>query len=176
MGPLHAAIVHIPIGLLVVYSLIEFGLVFFPSYREKLNAGKYLMLVIGVLGALLAFSSGDSLEETRRFNRALVELHATFAGATIWVYAILAGAFSIQFLEKLPKVVALAQSNFFVQKILKILSPIVGIITKQPILVLLSILGAILLSFTGALGGAIAHGPDADIITSFVYSLFFNNS
>ena len=173
MGSLHPAIVHIPIGLLFVYSCIECALLFFPRYKEKLSFGKYIMLVVGLIGSFFALSSGDNLEDTVGYDDSLVDLHSTFAEATVWVYGILAVAFTILILKNSKIVKTVIEKSKYLQKIINLIFFLSSIITRQPWLCILALLGLLLLSLTGALGGAISHGPDSDPITSFVYSLFF---
>lgn len=172
MGSLHPAIVHIPIGLLFLYSLVEIALLFIPKYRTKLEAGKYLMLMVGTFGGFLALQTGDALEDLYA-GVALVDMHALFAASTMWVYAILAGAFTIVYLEKWPPIARVFERSSFFTLVWHRLFLIIHYIVRQPLLVLFAIAGLGLLTITGALGGAITHGPDADPFVRFIYSLFF---
>jgi uncharacterized membrane protein len=172
MGTLHPALVHIPVGLLIVYSGIEIGLLFFKSYRERLSLGKYLMLLIGVVGGFFALQTGEALEDVWGYS-ALIELHATFATTTFWLYAVILLMFTIDYARASSKVVAYVQKTAFVQPLWKALVGLSAFTLKQPILALLALLGGVTLTITGALGGALAHGPEADPAVSFIYSLFF---
>jgi uncharacterized membrane protein len=173
IGSLHPALVHIPIGLLFLYSLVEVGLLFFPTFRDKMTYGRYVMLVVGVIGALFALQSGESLEHAQRFDRALVEVHSLVAGATTWVYGILAIAMTLMFAVEWRILLRVQTTYPLVKKVLHPFLVLSRLVTRQPWRVLLAIGGGVLLLLTGALGGAIAHGPNADFITAAVYTLFF---
>lgn len=172
-GSLHPAIVHIPIGLLFLYSTLEVALLIFPSHRDKFAYGSYLMLMVGVIGALFALQSGEGLEHAQRFDHALVEVHSFVAGATTWVYGILAVALTILFVVQSQTYQRALVAYPLLGTLSKPFVVLSRLVSRQPWRVLLAIAGGILLLLTGALGGAIAHGPNADIVTSFVYGLFF---
>lgn len=172
MGTLHPALVHIPVGLLIVYSGIEIGLLFFTSYRERLSLGKYLMLLIGVVGGFFALQTGEALEDVWGHS-ALIELRATFATATFWIYAVILLMFTIEYARSSNKIAAYVQKTTLTQSLWKALVAVSTFGLKQPVLALLALLGGVTLTITGALGGALAHGPEADPAVSFIYSLFF---
>ncbi|NCS71673.1 MAG: hypothetical protein GW775_00170 [Candidatus Magasanikbacteria bacterium] len=173
MGSLHPAIIHIPIGLLILYSGIELFLFLFPRYTAKLALGKYIMILFGVLGGFLSLSSGEGLEHLKKFNHNLVEIHSFFATATVWLYGIILFALSMPYLHAWKPYTLFIQKSSFLKKIHALLMALSTLLTNRLMLVFLAIVGAILLTFTGTLGGAIAHGPETDVITSAVYSLFF---
>lgn len=58
------------------------------------------------------------------------------------------------------------------RKLFGVLNNISDVVLSNPLLVLLSLLGLCSLMITGALGGAITYGTDADPIVSIVYKLF----
>jgi hypothetical protein len=94
----------------------------------------------------------------------LIELHSTFATATVIVFSILAIAY---LLRLLPLLVSLPQS------VQAVSTKIQSIVLNAYIAPLLALLGIIAITITGALGGAIAHGPDTDPIVQMIYSFFF---
>ncbi len=86
---------------------MEIGLLFFPSYKDQLKLGKYIVLCVGILGGFTALSSGEGLEHlaTYRGNQFL-EIHSLFATITVWIYAVLAVAFTLLLVEKNKKILA----------------------------------------------------------------------
>lgn len=171
MGELHPALVHLPIGILSLYTLCEFFRFgsFFRSDAWKKS--KAIMVIFGVVGGIAAFTAGDALGETYR-SSLLIERHETFALATLWTYGILAASYAIVFLtayEPLMKKVGtqglLATTVVWFKKIA------LGI--QKPYVVLpLAALAFIWLTITGALGGAIVRGPEADPLAKIIYMLF----
>ncbi|MBP7966917.1 hypothetical protein KAZ66_01465 [Candidatus Woesebacteria bacterium] len=94
----------------------------------------------------------------------LIELHSTFATATVIIFSILAVAY---LLRLVPLLVSLPQS------MLAVSAKIQNIVLNVYIAPLLALLGIIAITITGALGGAIAHGSDTDPVVQMIYSLFF---
>ncbi len=59
----------------------------------------------------------------------------------------------------------------FPSKALHIVGKIIASLKRYGIIALVSLIGFVLLSITGALGGAISHWPDTDPVVQFVYDL-----
>lgn len=156
---IHPIIVHFPIALLTIYTLLElFAIKKFstqPWYRGlKLGA-----LYIGTIGALAGLLSGEAAEELRRHS-ALIEVHSSWATfATWWLVAV-----SILYVAP-----SISQVNTLFPKTSSILIQI----NSSAWMRLFAVIGLIAITVTGALGGAIVYGTDADPIVHFVYSLFF---
>ncbi len=164
MGELHPAIVHLPIGILTLYSLSEF-LRFGLFKQESWMITKLFLLVSGTVGAFLGLNSGESLEDLRTNDEQLLNLHETFANASTWVYGIMTVAYLVWFLE--------VRFAFFSRLPLwNILSGLARLLRKPVIAMIGAATGFILLSLTGIFGGAMVHGPDADPLVSFVLQLF----
>ena len=139
---IHPILVHFPIALLVLYSLVKiipWGR-WFPSVAWKQI--ERILLVVGVIGAFFALATGETAEHLVRPQHDLVEMHSFFATLATWLYAALLVGEILAFFKKLP----------FIQKILcnVWLSGIVAIIA------LISI------SLAGLLGGVIVYGTTAD--------------
>lgn len=167
---IHPAVVHIPIGLLTVYSILEF-----VRFKKVLAQPywfyiKAILVIFGTLGTFVALQTGELIEDL--FQSSLMETHSTFATATTIVYGIIAGAYLVLWIE-----VDAANWKFLrlggVDKLWKVLTVLSRIILKPWLVVLLSLLALSLLTITGALGGALVHGPEVDPVVSFVYHLFF---
>ena len=159
---IHPAIVHIPIGLLTLYAILEiFSLKVFTKQNYWLPL-KAILVIAGFLGALAGLQSGELLEH-RFGEHAIVELHASFASASTWVFGIMAVAYLLVWLKSIP---------FLPEKYFSLLRKIAGFFTSRWIALIMALIGFILLSITGALGGGMVHGANADPIVKFVFDIF----
>ncbi|PIT86224.1 MAG: hypothetical protein COU33_04360 [Candidatus Magasanikbacteria bacterium CG10_big_fil_rev_8_21_14_0_10_43_6] len=169
MGELHPAIVHIPIGILALYTLAEclrWGAFFHSAHWQK---SKAFMIIVGVVGSFGAFLSGSALEEIYGHSL-LLSRHELFATVTIYIYSLLASAYLIWVIDISVLSTPLKKKPFApVWHPLTIASGFV----RTPIVVISSaLLGFLSLTITGALGGALVRGPEADFLVSVIYSLF----
>jgi uncharacterized membrane protein len=162
---IHPLFVHFPIALLIVYSAIAILPLrkWIPSFAWRQI--QQVVLLLGVLGAMLANSTGEIAEELVRPDNALVEMHSLFAGASTWIYGILLVGEVLFYL------------NTFLQK-RGLLSPLVPflmwvekLITHRGVNVLLAVLGLVAISVTGLLGGVMVYGVSADPVAPFVMKL-----
>ena len=149
---IHPIFVHFPIALLFIYSFIK--VLPFEKYFQKVSWKhiEILLLTIGVTGAFIASSTGESAEHQITVNRQLVEMHSTFASISIILFcALLLGELlSFITISFVPTKLNLPKFNnllIFIQKILtnKIFSKIIAF------------LGLIAISVTGLLGGIIVY-------------------
>lgn len=150
---IHPLLVHFPIALLVVYSLLEW----IPLKRLKSQSCwfyiKATFLFFGVLSTIPTGLAGKIIEGQFRDQSALVDLHSKFAVTSSAVYALLAGLYFLSWLKRSNN-----QIKFFL---------------PTAVIIALSILGFFLILITGALGGVIVYGPNLDPFTAFIYHLFF---
>ena len=162
---LHPLFVHFPIALLFLYSIVKIvpGDRWFPRVAWK-HIERALLLV-GVCGAFLALSTGETAEHLVRPNHQLVEMHSLFATISTWLYgALLAGEFlSIVNPMILPKI----RSSVVV----KILALIEKILTHKAFSKILALFGLVAISVTGLLGGVMVYGVSADPIAGTVLTL-----
>lgn len=169
---IHPIFVHFPIALLTVYAAFEIIRFPFITRQQWYVPVKAILLFTGVLGGFAATETGEWAEEIFRGTPTmeLVRLHSTFAGATMWVYGILAFIYLIEWMRR-GNVTSRLPSGM--QKIWSVLLRIETALFKTPILILGSLAGLVLITITGALGGAITYGPEVDPVVSFIYGLFF---
>jgi len=165
MYNIHPLLVHFPVALLFVYSIIKILPLkkWFPkvAWRDIERA----LLVFGVLGAFAADATGDIAEHIAHPNRQLVEMHSTFAGIATFLYgALLAG-----------EILSVIKSTYWnlitipvVQKILTILEKI---LCNRFVSNALAVLGLIAISVTGLLGGVMVYGLTADPVAGMVVRL-----
>lgn len=178
---LHPIIVHIPLAFFAVYSLLEI-ISFIPMLRksETFFSIKIFLVFVGVIGASIALSSGENAYNLNKLNlnKSLVEDHEGVAELTYNLYIIILIMYGTIFLSRSEKI-----KNYVSTKLLNniILTKITNQIYKTGdwiyknylILVILSIIGLVLASVTGALGGAIVYGTDAkDPIINIVSKYF----
>lgn len=183
---IHPLFVHFPIALLMVYAVMEAGgPILFRVLKAVKKEGtelaqfvagelykniKAFLVIVGVAFGYTTLQTGEMAEHAMQSSSGdpemfaatnagqLVELHSTFATASIWLFTVLAVAYLFRL------------SWFTKYGPLKKFS---NIILNPWIASILAIAGITLLTITGALGGAISHGQDVDPVVKFVYSWFF---
>jgi uncharacterized membrane protein len=163
---IHPLIVHFPIALLTVYSILE--LIRSKTIVEKYNLlyTKALLLFVGILGGFFALQSGDMASEMidRASRNNILRSHEMFAQITIILYSLLALGYVLKF-----SLNYLAKKNF---KYLEIVEDLSIIILSPIVSIGVSIIALTTLSITGGLGGILVHGPDTDFITNILYKIF----
>lgn len=168
---IHPAIVHTPVGLLTIYSLLEF------LRFKKLLARPYwfyikaALVIVGFGGAIAAYLTGDLLEDAFRGEK-LLEVHSNFALVTSILYGVIAAGYLVLWFQKECGSWAFLK-NKNVAKIWQMKLALANFLQKTWVAVPLALAALICIFITGALGGAIAYGPDVDPMVSFIYKLFF---
>ena len=84
----HPQLVHFPIALFIVYAFLEtVGLLF---KKEAFTKAAFIILILGVLGALAAVLTGNQAEEAWQYwntvSKDLLEEHETYATITLWYF------------------------------------------------------------------------------------------
>ncbi|MFZ4500438.1 MAG: DUF2231 domain-containing protein [Minisyncoccia bacterium] len=159
---IHPLFVHFPIAFLFIYSLIKIVPVKRWLPKVSWKDIERVLLVVGVLGAFAALSTGEAAESLVRSNPQLVETHAVFATAATWMYGLLLSG------EILLLLIPWIPANFQAVKIVKALTIVKDILTHRILSIVITILGLLTLSLTGLLGGVITHGVTADPVAPFV--------
>jgi uncharacterized membrane protein len=162
---IHPIFVHFPIALLFIYSIIKI----LPLSKWVPSASwkhiERVFLLVGVLGAFVANSTGEIAEHLVKPNRQLVEMHASFASAATWIYGLLLLG------EILYLITPLLISKLGSSPVIKIILFIQKILLNKTISILLAISGLIAISITGLLGGTIVYGVTADPVASIVLKI-----
>jgi len=173
---IHPIFVHFPIGLLVVYALIEL----FESKRFRTSdvwlRVRAVLVIAGTLGAYFALSTGEMAEhivEKERDVHALIETHSLFAGLSTAIFSLLAVTYLIQIAAGSLLRTKPLFTRPAVAQLGRLLQTIARIVQKPIVIRILALFGLVLITITGALGGAIAYSPDVDPFVHTIYSLFF---
>lgn len=196
---IHPIFIHFPIALLSLYAVLEiaiplkikaFKLFGWNTLGASSSFKKMYQLVINpvwnsikaflvIFGTLLAFptlQTGEWAEEMyqgyatdiRAFAESetgkLIELHSTFANLTVIIFSILAVGYLARILWT-TYTLKLQKYTF--------IEAIPNIVLSSWVAPLLALAGIVAITITGALGGAIAHGPDTDPVVQMIYGWFF---
>lgn len=168
---LHPLFVHFPIALLTLYGVMEI-----ISWRRVTELHfwkptKAILVVLGLLGGAASFVTGGLIEEMFHGTSLdkVVHAHEFWAGATMWFFGIIAALYLIEYIKisdwflskketlpKLAELILIIQAKLF----------------KRTILVALAILGLIAITVTGALGGGMVHGSNADPLVKFLFNIY----
>lgn len=164
---IHPIFVHFPIALLSIYTLME--ILHLPIFRRQpwWFYTKAVLLFVGTAGGFAAQQTGELAEEGFRgtSTMALVELHSTYATATLWVFCVLSALYLLEWLRR--------ENMWMNITVMHILYKIETTLFRSPILILAAIAGLLLVTITGALGGALVYGGDVDPVVSFFYHLLY---
>lgn len=163
---IHPIFVHFPIALLTIYALFE---IFAWKKLRALSWWVYVkatLLFVGIISSFAALNTGEAAEHLIG-RSALIEMHSTFATGTVWLFGILALVYLIRFVLESSYII-----NF--PKLQNFLTAVQNYIDRFSFLIpSFAFVGLVLVTVTGALGGAIVYGPEVDPIVSFVYHFFF---
>jgi uncharacterized membrane protein len=162
---LHPLFVHFPIALLFLYAVIKIlpTQKWFPqvSWKQIERA----LLFFGVLGAFASILTGETAEHLFQPNRELVEMHATFATLSTWVFgALLVG-------EILSMLHNYINATLHAVKIKRFIFGLESLLIDRVFSVVLALVGLIAISVTGLLGGVMVYGLSADPAAALVVKL-----
>ena len=165
MYNIHPMLVHFPIALLFLYSIIKILPCerWFPAIAWK-HIERALLLV-GVCGAFLALATGESAQHLTHPNRQLVHMHSFFAGLATWLYgALLAGEFLAVGNPLILHKISFAPA-------VKLAVALEKVLCNNGFSKLLAFLALIAISLTGLLGGVMVYGVSADPIAGAVIKI-----
>jgi len=167
---LHPLVVHFPIALLTIYGIME---IVWSKRLKNDNSWFYVkasFLILGVLGAFISLATGDEASKNVTL-RNVVHVHEFWAGLSTYIFGFLAVAYIIHFIFlNYPKLFSKTGLET-VESIWNFILKIKNWILFTPIKYLLVLAGLIAITVTGALGGAMVHGPNVDPLVSFIYNL-----
>ncbi len=178
---LHPIFVHFPIALLSIYAVLEC-----IRYKKLLKQVSFFYIkaflaVVGFSAGLVAASAGPEGSAVhswlgystfvRPTVRNIVEMHSTFASATLFIFGIIAFSYIVRLLN--DHVSVWASKNETAKKVWKWLLCIGEYISRPAVVIPLAILGLVAVTITGSLGGAIVYGPNIDPVVSAVFYFLF---
>lgn len=158
---LHPIFVHFPIALLVFYSIIKIVPLsrWFPRIMWR-DIERFL-LIFGVAGAFVSLSTGEIAEEMFQVNHQLVEMHATFAVLSVWLYgALLVGEIASHVISK----------QFFAthRGLVRFVSFFSALLCDGFFARVIAFVALVAISLTGLLGGVLVYGTTADPLAGFI--------
>lgn len=159
---LHPIVVHFPVALLFLYSVIK--LLPFKKWfpRVSWRHVELALLIPGLLGAFLANVTGEVAEHLAQPNQKLVETHSFMALAATWMYGLLLAG------EVLSWINANLISRLKSPLVISFFTFLRNILTHPIMSKLLVFIGFITISLTGLLGGIMVYGVSADPIAGIV--------
>ena len=166
---LHPILVHFPIALFTLYALLECAR--FKKLQEQAYYFylKAFLVITGSLASSAAYITGDMQKDQLPADaaiRPIVEFHSTWALATITIFAVIALAYLIAWLNRQNVFTSIQNQTF------RRITSAAHAFTQGWIIVPLALAGLISVTITGALGGSIVYGPNIDPVASFIYRLF----
>jgi uncharacterized membrane protein len=167
---IHPLFVHFPIALFLLYSLFEilrFNKIKNQPYWFYVKA---ILVIFGALAAWVTVFTGGMAEEIYRgLPKAVVETHSTVAMFTTILYTIIALTYVIGWMRRRDFVPF--KNSPFLTKMWAYKLRFELLVTEKWLGVILALIGAGLISLTGALGGLLVYGPQNDPMSAFLYNL-----
>ena len=162
---IHPLVVHFPIALLVVYSIITLLPLRRWMPRVAWKQIGLVFLIVGVASAFAANSTGEIAEHLVRPDHDLVEAHAFFAAASTWMYGLL-------LLGELLTLGGGRVASYIGQPIITRILRFIEQVLQHPLLnTVLVLAGLVAIAVTGLLGGVMVYGVTADPLAPIVLRL-----
>ncbi len=162
---IHPIFVHFPIAFLLLYSFIKIVPFYKWFPRVAWKQVELVLLLAGVVGAFVANSTGEIAEHLVSPDHNLVEMHATFASLSTWVYGLLliGEILAILTINIIPKI--------GIPKLTSFLLSIQKILNNRSFSIVLALVGLVAISVTGLLGGVMVYGTTADPVAGIVLQI-----
>lgn len=173
---IHPLIVHFPIALLTIYSLLEVGAYCLPALRrqEWISPVKSFLLFVGVLAVFAGLVTGGIAEELLGGpETSVLEMHSSFAGATAVLYFFIAAAYLVRIFDTKGWGDRIVGTHTFLIRIWGGKKYIARHILDTWFLPVLALLAFASMTVTGALGAVLVYGPNIDPFVSFIYHVFW---
>jgi len=178
---IHPAFVHFPIALLCLYVVLEIIRTKKLVVNEAFYNFKAFLAIIGTISVYVTLQTGEMAAELTRSDKSILPIlrtHSQFAEWTTNIFTVIALSYVVVLISNYWKNRNKAQSLFshkYFSKIWHVLEIISGFIQKPFVIVILALAGLIFISITGALGGLMVYGSNADPFVHFVSQLFFGS-
>lgn len=170
---IHPIFVHFPIALLSLYAALEIFRINILTRQSYYFPLKAILVILGSIAAFITAQTGEIDEGAlRAVNSTAIHktlaLHSTFADVTTWIFAIIAIVYLLAWLSQ-------SNFNFKNNTIIAQLCKYANILYNQyAIIIGLAVLGLIAVTITGALGGSLVHGANADPFMAPVINWLLN--
>ena len=94
---LHPIMVHFPIALLTIYSLLEIASLFRKArHNRTVWYIKLFLLLVGRISIQAALTTGEAAGDAGFGVRDIIERHEKFANMSVWLYGISAIGYVLQ--------------------------------------------------------------------------------
>ncbi len=161
---IHPIVVHFPIALLTLYSVVELIKSKNIVLKYNLFYSKALLLITGTVGGYFALQTGDIASHLLKSRSSILRFHEMFAQMSIMLYSFLSLGYILKLIEPY-----LEKRNF---KYIEAVRVVTTIILSPIVSISVAIIALTTLSITGGLGGILVYGPNADFVTKILYSIF----
>lgn len=174
---IHPLFVHFPIGMLVVYGLMELVPARWSKYFAWWSGAKQFLLAAGLVAAVPTLITGDMASDMIKglVPQQLIERHEMMAGITLAVYLILGAAYLVRLFARTGWGDRMSSWlwNGKLAFMWRLKQRVAGWILETPARPVLALLGLVSITITGGLGAAIVYGPNIDPVVTYIYHLFF---
>lgn len=176
----HPIIVHMPVAFLTVYALLEILTACFVRFNTKtIFYIKCFLVFAGMIGVSGALATGEVASYLNRDSvpRSILHAHeewAEFTAGFFWIpiiiYVVMTLSYERSYFE--AKMVSWFGQQKFITTIFNFSKKVSSLIERNRwLLVVVAVVGLITVTVTGALGGAMVYGPNADPFIETVISL-----
>lgn len=171
---IHPLMIHFPIGLLAIYSVLEF-----IRYKKVLAQPywfyvKAILIILGAISAQAAVVFGSMIEDmfiSIPEKNAIVPIHEIWAMTTTVIFTFIAICYLVTWIRSNDGG-DFFESNPLQKKIWDALSTTARLVAGTTVSLVFAVMGLVSITITGALGGAMVHGVGFDPFITFVYHLF----
>ena len=161
---IHPILVHFPIALLSVYALME---VLRFTFITRQQYWFYVKATFAIIGSLMTIPTGlaGKLAETHLLgSHRIVSVHSTFAEFSAAIFLCIGALYVLAWVRQYKQ----SKNELFVAA-----CHIQQFIFEKNIIILLALVGLVLITITGELGGLIVFGPNIDPMSQFLFNTFF---
>ena len=174
----HVLVVHFPIALLTLYSLLEIVSLSKKFKGYSLDITKAILVITGTLGAIVSRMTGESVDHAIRNQsidktgllspelwRPVLELHE---GTSLWAtvfFLIIAIGYILYFFETSAKIKNTPMYVNLKKTMHTQIKKFIWMFTRPYMRVILAVLGLLFITLTGAFGGILVHGCESDVLT-----------
>lgn len=175
---IHPLFVHFPIALLSVYSLFEVFRLKRLTAKDSWFYIKAVLVILGAVSAIVTLQTGEFDAESTRSYRGnpIFQAHKSAASVTTGIFLAIAACYVILWIvregwhEKFFAKLMISEGSP-IRKLFNLVYKIAEVLVGSPLAILFALAGFALLSLTGALGGLLVYGPEADPLTKILYDI-----